>query len=90
MALLPDVYELPSSRSPRPAMTVAVPPEPESRNTGIPFSHAASSGNLARLNRDMEQVRAEREMVTRLQELERREEELKEQIRQEHRRTGVE
>ncbi len=45
-----------------------------------------AEGNLARLNREMKQVRAEKEMTVRLQQMERREAELKEQILREQER----
>ncbi|PMD33116.1 hypothetical protein L207DRAFT_590185 [Hyaloscypha variabilis F] len=94
MTPIPDVFELPTKDSAVPAITGASLPEldnPDIQNREMDFSHRESSitmaeGNLARLNREMEQVRAEKEMAIRLQQLERREAELKEQILREQER----
>jgi len=95
MAHLPDVYELATAHSARPAITPTVLPEldnPEAGNAGMLSSHGGSSvpvaeGNFARLTREIEEVRAEREVLIRLQQLEHRGEELKEQILREPGRT---
>ncbi|KAN0089715.1 hypothetical protein V8E51_019975 [Hyaloscypha variabilis] len=94
MTPIPDVFELPTKDSALPAIAGASLPEldnPETQNREMGSSHRESSitmaeGNLARLNREMEQVRAEKEMAIRLQQLERREAELKEQILKEQER----
>jgi hypothetical protein len=94
MTPIPDVFELPTKDSAVPAIAGASLPELdnlETQNREIVSSHRESSitmaeGNLARLNREMEQVRAEKEMAIRLQQLERREAELKEQILREQER----
>lgn len=93
MTTIPDVFELSTNWSAAP-ITGAAPPEldnSEIRNSGLSSSYRGNSntmaeGNLARLNREMEQVRAEKEMAIRLQQLERREAELKEQILEEQKK----
>jgi hypothetical protein len=92
---LPDVYELPTNRSARPAIAAAALPDLDNsnpRNTGMLSSYSRSSiqtteENLARVTREMEHVRAEQDMAIRLRQLERREKDLKEQILREQRST---
>jgi hypothetical protein len=93
MTTIPDVFELSTKWSAAPITGAALPEldNSEIRNSGLPSSYSGNSitmveGNLARLNREMEQVRAEKEMAIRLQQLERREGELKEQILREQQR----
>jgi hypothetical protein len=70
MTTIPDVFESSTRWSAAPITGAALPEleNSEIRNSGGPSSYSGDSitmaeGNLARLNREMEQVRAEKEMA---------------------------